>query len=199
MDINGEKHIIKSSDLLKYFNMIIEKQKNNPIIKVYTKYNDCPNDIEKMRYDIDTEFYILFENQYALIIDYRNIDSLYIEYKKMTREELEEAAKIDCQDFFNRIDEIYDGKTIKMLKRVTSIFEYGYIKDIRYDRVNTKYEVWEDNSIIQESPSEETFEEIVLILDNNNEIHIYPQPALTDGYVDIWCKGAKVNVKNYCV
>lgn len=31
MDINGEKHIIKSDELLKYFEIIMEKQKHNPL------------------------------------------------------------------------------------------------------------------------------------------------------------------------
>ena len=174
MDIKGEKRIIKSSDLLEYFNKIIEKQNKNPIIKVYSKNFDCPDDTEERRYDLDTEFYILFENQNALTIDYRNIDSLYIEYKKLSRDEL-----------------------MKILRRITSIFEYGYIKSIKYHKVNEKYEVWEDSTIIEKNPKEETFGEIILVLDNNNEIHISPEPALSDGYVDIWCERAKVYIKKY--
>ncbi len=197
MDINGEKNIIKSSDLLEYFNTIIEIQNKNPIIKVYSKNYDCPDDTEKRMYDIDTEFYILFENQYALIIDYRNIDSLYIEYKKLSKDELEEAAKMDCKDFFNRTDEVYHYNTMKMSRRITSIFEYGYINSIKCNKVNNEYEVWENSTIIEKNPSKETFDEIILILDNNNEIHIYPEPALSDGYVDIWCEGAKVYTKKY--
>ena len=197
MDINEEKHITKSSDLLKYFDTIMKKQNNNPIIKVYSKNYDCPDDTEKRRYDIDNEFYILFENQYALIIDYRNIDSLYIEYKKLSKDELEKAAKMDCKDFFNRTDEVYHYNTMKMSRRITSIFEYGYINDIKYNKVNNKYEVWENSTTIEKDPNEETFDEIILILDNNNEIHIYPEPALSDGYVDIWCEGAKVYTKEY--
>ena len=177
MDVNGEKHIVAFSD---FFNTIIEKQKNIPIIKIYSKNYDCPDNTG--RYSIDTEFYILFQNQYALIIDYRNIDSLYIQYKEMNEEELKEAAKINCNDFFNRIDEVCDSRTWKLLRRQISIFEYGCIKDIKYDIVKTKYEVWENSSI----------KEIILILDNENEIHIYPEPALSDGYVDIWCKGSKM-------
>jgi len=197
MDINGEKRIIKSSDLLEYFNKIIEKQNKNPIIKVYSKNFDCPDDTEERRYDIDTEFYILFENQNVLIIDYRNIDSLYIEYKKLSRDELEEAAKMDCGDFFNRTDEVYNYKTMKMSRRITSTFEYGYIKSIKYNKVNNEYEVWENSTTIAKKPNEETFDEIILVLDNNNEIHISPEPALSDGYVDIWCEGAKVYIKKY--
>ncbi len=197
MDIKGEKRIIKSSDLLEYFNKIIEKQNKNPIIKVYSKNFDCPDDTEERRYDLDTEFYILFENQNALTIDYRNIDSLYIEYKKLSRDELEESAKMDCKDFFNRTDEVYNYKTMKISRRITSIFEYGYIKSIKYHKVNEKYEVWEDSTIIEKNPKEETFGEIILVLDNNNEIHISPEPALSDGYVDIWCERAKVYIKKY--
>lgn len=103
---------------------------------------------------------------------------------------------MDCKDFFNRTDEVYNYKTMKILRRITLIFEYGYIKSIKYHKVNEKYEVWEDSTIIEKNPKEETFGEIILVLDNNNEIHISPEPALSDGYVDIWCKSAKIYAKN---
>ena len=73
----------------------------------------------------------------------------------------------------------------------------GYsIKEIKYNKVNSKYVIWEKGHIIKKNPNEETFDEIILILDNNNEIRIYPEYALSDGYVNIWCEGAKVYAKN---
>ena len=41
------------------------------------------------------------------------------------------------------------------------------------------------------------YEKKLMLLDNNNKIHIEPEPALSDGYVWIWCEGAKVYTKKY--
>ncbi len=71
------------------------------------------------------------------------------------------------------------------------------IKCIKYNKVNNEYEVWENSTTVEKNPNKETFDEFILILDNNNEIHRYPEPALNDGFVDIWCEEAKVYSKKY--
>lgn len=195
--LNGEKHISESTKLVKYFNEVIENLNSSPIVKIFAGYNAYPKNSKEVFYSIDDKITIVFANHKVLIIDYNNIDSLYVEYKFLSKEDIEKIAQISCEDLFNRADEVYDSKTLRISCRFNSIFEYDVLEKIEFKCINENYGIWDNNEIIEKIPTEDTFGEIILILKNGNEIHICPEDAIMDGYMDVWCKGAIVNIKDY--
>lgn len=195
--LKGEKNICNSKELVKYFNEIIENLKFSPIVKIFSDYNSCPRNSNDVFHSIDDTITILFSNHKALIIDYNNIDNLCVEYKEMSKDEIEKIVSKSCEDLFNRADEIYNPNTYRMTCRFNSMFEYDVLEKIEFKCINENYGIWDNNEIIEKTPTENTFGEIILILKNGNEIHICPEDAIMDGYMDVWCKGAIVNSKEY--
>lgn len=169
----------KINDVNKYFEKLLETIKNIPIIKVCSLASDCCND--DLKYSIDSALYIIFQNYYMLIIEYYEASRLNVEYRKITDFEKEKFAKVDCRDFFNRTDEVYNVNTMKMNRRINTQFEYDAIFKIDVNHTITDY----------------TFNQITIHLKNGNEIYLCPEDAVLGGYLAIWCKGAKINIKKF--
>ncbi len=195
MMLEKKINIRKLSDLIKYFSELKKKLKNVSIIKVCCLVNNSPDDEGK--YFLDEEVYIIFKNQTMLIIDYRNIDGLFVQYKKMSKNEIERFSKIDCLDLFNRTDEVYDYKTLMLSRRINYIFDYGSIKDIKIKKYLKEYKVWENNELCQKNSNSETFCEFSIILDNGNEFCFEPEDPIHDGYMTVKPKNIETHLQKF--
>lgn len=176
--------LTKKSVAQNYFDKIITELDNIPIIKVCS-LDDGGND---SGYSIDKPLYIIFKNQKALVIDYRFIDELSVEYRDLTEEEIYQFSSIYMRDFFNRTEEIYDYHTKSINRRNSLRFSYDAIDSISIDNVDSQYYIWKNNELITNEPTTETFDKITFNLKNGNKISICPEPSEMDGYLDVWAE-----------
>lgn len=112
-------------------------------------------------------------------------------------EELKKSAKMTCKDFFNRVEEIYNHKNYRMNRRESCLLDYSDIKEIKVHHLEGKYETCENGKIIEKETSKEAFDEIQFIMSNGNIIHICPEDAINDEYLDVWATGTKEDFKDY--
>ena len=137
-------------------------------------------------YSTDTEIYILMENESCLVIDYRFIDALDIQLRKLTSLEKDEYHKLREKDFFNTVNEIHDYRTNSVYQTETCNLEYGSIVDISLRSVTKDYSKWLENGIDFVSPTDETFDEIKFTMDNGKSFVICADDAEVDGYTLFW-------------
>ena len=188
--------ITKLTELNNFFESVKHDICKSSIIKVFSFSSDGRSR-NNFKYAIDDNLYILMDNFYAFVIAYFDVCNINIEYRKLTTEELEASAKITCRDFFNRVEEIYNMKEYRMTRRESCILDYSEIKEIKVNHLEGKYVTWEKGSIIEKNESEEAFDEIQFIMNNGNIIHLCPEDAVNDGYLDVWATGTMENYKEF--
>lgn len=185
--------IIKKSELQSFFDNILKSLNKNKIEKICSE--DDFGSINN--YSIDKPLIIIFENKYALFIEYPFIDSLSIEYRKLSNEEKTKYAGIDVHDFFNRTNEIYNSNNWKLSRRESIRFDYNIIDKFEIRNVIGIYDVWDNNNIISKEPTKETFDKITIILNNGKKINICPEDAIFDGYLNVWADGVDYKKNEY--
>lgn len=188
--------ITKLSELNKFFEIVKHDLWRCSIIKVFTFGSDVSS-VKSFNYLIDDKLYILMDNFFAFIIEYSDACNINIEYRKLTTEELEASAKITCRDFFNRVEEIYNIKNYRMNRRESCLLEYSEIKEIKVNYLNEKHLICKNNSSIEQKKTEEEFDEIQFIMYNGNIIHLWPEDATSDGYLNVWATGTIEKYKEF--
>ena len=92
----------KKSQTTEYFNSIIPKLKGIKIKSIFFLSPPFWHNHENFRtYFYDTDVYILFENDYCLVIDYPFINELKVEFRKMTSQEKYDYERTYIKDIFN--------------------------------------------------------------------------------------------------
>ena len=182
------------SQTLMYFKNLLPKIKD---IKVKAIYTPRPfwgfNQAYKI--EADDPVYILFENGKCLVIEYYFIDDLNIEYRKMTKDELNKFNNASYKDYFNREFDIYDGCALKPLEHYKIEFQYDSIVDMHIKKVTEEYNKWLDTGLDAVIPSNETFNEIEFIMDNGKSFKVLAEDSEMDGYVLVSSKDIKVLVR----
>ena len=167
----------KKSEAKKYFDSILESLQQSEVTAICTLSPMSWNHHRGYRtYSTDTEIYILFKNEYCLVITYRFIDALNIEFRKLTALE-ENHYKLRERDCFN---------TSKVYQTENCNLEYGSIVDVLFRSVTKEYSKWIDNDVDFVSPTEETFDEIKFTMSNGKSFVICPDSAEADGYTLFW-------------
>ena len=176
----------KKSEAKKYFDSILENLQQLKITAISTI---CPMSWNHHRgyrtYSTDTELYILFENEYCLVIRYRFIDALNVEFRKLTSLE-KNHYKIQKKDCFNTINDICDFRTGKVYQKENCNLEYGSITGVSFRSVTKVYSKWIDGDIDFVSPTAETYDEIKFTMSNGKSFVICPDSAEADGYTLFW-------------
>ena len=186
----------KKSDLQQYFNNIV-KNNMSEIVKIASLADDSSSKDLAIRYSIDEPLYIIFKNGKALIISYFNVCEITVDYRELTSDEKKLLAQINCKDFFNQVNDIYDYHTLKLSKRITVFLEYDALEKIEVKYFEGNYETWENNKIIIKKGTLENFDEIIFTMKNGKRIHIKPESAIFDGYLDVWSDDAYENIIKY--
>lgn len=177
----------KRSHTIKYFDSIIEDLRQSKIQAIFSIAPMSWSHHSGYRiYSTDTEIYILMENESCLVIDYRFIDALDIQLRKLTSLEKDEYNKLREKDFFNTVNEIHDYRTNSVYQTETCNLEYGSIVDISLRSVTKDYSKWLENRIDFVSPTDETFDEIKFTMDNGKSFVICADDAEVDGYTLFW-------------
>ena len=173
----------KQSETKEYFNSIMDDLKQAKIVSIFSLASLSWNNHRGYRtYSTDTEIYILLENDYCLVIDYRFVDSLDIQFRKMTSLEQEVYSKIQEKDFFHTVNDICNFRTGKVYRTETCNLEYGSIVSMSLRSVTKDYNKWLDDGIDFVSPTEETFDEIRFTMSNGKSFVICADDAEVDGY-----------------
>ncbi len=177
----------KKSETIKYFNSIMQDLQQS---KIKAIFSIAPMSWDHYRgyrtYSTDTEVYILLENEFCLVIDYRFIDALDIQFRKLTSLEEDAYCKLREKDFFNTVNDIHDFRTNKIYRTETCNLEYSSIVDVSFRSVTNDYSKWLEDGIDFVAPTDETFDEIKFIMSNGKSFIICADDAEVDGYTLFW-------------
>lgn len=181
-----------------------EKIGDSSIKRIYSLDDAIPRkENNKIEYTtLEDPLYILFDNDYCLIIEFTNYSSIYLDYRKITPEEIKQGVgNISNKDidYLNNYHEIHgwdfdeNRNRIEESFRMKEIIEihgnYDKINDIQIDGFNDSYEKWISNgsssSMITIPAGGDYFKSIKFILNNGIEISMCHQDAVMDGYYDL--------------
>lgn len=157
----------------------------------------------KIEYNtLEEPLYILFDNDYFLIIEYTDYSITYLDYRKITLERIKQAIgsasnkdidylnnyhRIHGWDFDENRNRIEDNSGTKEIIEIHG--NYDKIRDIQIDGFNDSYEKWISNgrssSMITIPAGGDYFKSIKFILNNGIKIKMRPQDAEMDGYYDL--------------
>ena len=177
----------KKSETIKYFNSIMQDLQQSKIKAIFSIAPMSWNHHRGYRtYSTDTEVYILLENEFCLVIDYRFIDALDIQFRKLTSLEEDAYCKLREKDFFNTVNDIHDFRTNKIYRKETCNLEYSSIADVSLRSVTNDYSKWLEDGIDFVAPTDETFDEIKFTMSNGKSFIICADDAEVDGYTLFW-------------
>ena len=177
----------KKSQTIKYFVSIIDDLRQSKIKAIFSIAPMSWNHHRGYRsYSTDTEIYILLENEYCLVIDYRFIDALDIQFRKLTSLEEDAYCKLRKKDFFNTVNDIHDYRTNRVYQTETCNLEYGSIVEVSLRSVTNDYSKWLEDGIDFVAPTDETFDEIKFTMSNGKSFVICADDAEVDGYTLFW-------------
>ena len=177
----------KKSETIKYFNSIMQDLQQSKIKAIFSIAPMSWNHHRGYRtYNTDTEVYILLENEFCLVIDYRFIDALDIQFRKLTSLEEDAYCKLREKDFFNTVNDIHDSRTNKIYRTETCNLEYSSIADVSLRSVTNDYSKWLEDGIDFVAPTDETFDEIKFTMSNGKSFIICADDAEVDGYTLFW-------------
>ena len=177
----------KKSETIKYFNSIMQDLQQSKIKAIFSIAPMSWNHHRGYRtYSTDTEVYILLENEFCLVIDYRFIDALDIQFRKLTSLEEDAYCKLREKDLFNTVNDIHDFRTNRIYRTETCNLEYGSIADVSLRSVTNDYSKWLEDGIDFVAPTDETFDEIKFTMSNGKSFIICADDAEVDGYTLFW-------------
>lgn len=188
-----------------YFNDIIAKMEGVKIKSVFSPSPFFNSHLGYREYEDDTPIYIVFENGQCLIIEYRFIDTLCVDFRPLNEEEEATLEKQLIKDYFNCSVDIHswdkndNGESVvgDMDRTETISLEYDTLVDTELRQVTEEYSKWIDGDIDSVSPTNETFDQIKFILGNGNTFVVCADDAEVDGYIMAWSTDAKESTIRY--
>lgn len=180
-------YLSKKSEATAYFDSILSELQKIRIKAVFTLASPFWSNKRGHRsYMDDTEIYVQLENDFCLVISYRFIDFLEVEYRKLTESEFYKYQELMIKDCFNTVNDIQNSRTGKIYETQICELEYGRIEEISLRSVTRDYLKWIDGDLDFVEPTEETFDEIKFTMSNGKSFVICADEAVTDGYVMFW-------------
>ena len=196
---------IQTKTELEFVFKIIKKKIGDSSIKKIFSFDDAipRKNNNKIEYNtLVKPLYIFFDNDYCLIIEFTNYSSIYLDYRKMTSEEIKQTIgsvsnkdvdylnnyhRIHGWDFDDKRNRIEDSFRMKEIIEIHG--NYDKIRDIQIDGFNDSYEKWisdgSSSSMITIPAGGDYFKSIKFILNNGIKIKMRPQDAEMDGYYDL--------------
>lgn len=191
-------NLSRMSEAKVYFNSLIENRKGVKIKSVFSANPSFFNSDGVRIYRDEAEVYIIFEDDQCLIMDYRFIDALCVDFRSIDEEKKLFNQQI-IKDYFNSSIDIHtwvkneDGETVVGGVDRTETIALGYdtLVAIELRAVKEEYSKWIDGSLGFASPTEETFDQIKFVMSNGNTFTICAADAEEDGYALTWSEDAK--------
>lgn len=188
-------HISKKSTAMEYFDSILSLLQHSKIKAIFALASPFWNHHRGFRtYRTDEELYILFENDWCLIINYRFIDYLNVEFRKLTETEINEYKELLIKDCFNTSNDMHDFRSNRTYETQTCNLEYDSIESFSLRSVIDDYNKWIGDDLKLVSPTAETFDEIKFTMSNGKSFIICADDADVDGYVMFWSEDAKEEI-----
>ena len=189
----------KKSQAKEFFTAVVEEMKGVPIKAVFSLSSISFSSGRGLRvFDSgDAQVFVMFEDERCLVLEYPFIDSLSAELRKMTSEELEWYNDEEHQekDWFNAVFKRKKYLTDREFTTEIYSLEYSTIEKVSLRSVTEKYDKWlSNNDIDLVDPTDETFDEITITMENGKSIVICPDYALLDGYTLLWSEDARKTV-----
>ena len=191
-------HLEKASEAEAYFDGIIKTTQG---VKIKTIFSSCPsfnkNDEYRM-YSEDAPIYVAFEDGRCLVIEYRYIDSLYVDFRSLNEEDAEMQKDQLIEDYFNCSVDVHGwsrnekGETeVGKAERTEKIsLTYDALVAVKFHRVSTAYGKWQNGNITEVLPTMEAFDEIKFVMQNGNSFTLCADSG-AEGYVWVWSNEAK--------
>lgn len=178
---------IKNKDeLQKYFNSILKEIEGVSIKSILSKGGFYTKDHV---YVADMPLYINLENGKTIVLEYYEIDKLQIDYI--------DSSLIEND---NNVEVFNFDKTAENNQIFYSRLAYGAIKEIKIRSVKEKYNSWINGDIKEVEPTEETFDQIQVFMDNGIDFSLCPEDAEQDGYLDVkseWVFQTTMNIPKH--
>lgn len=189
----------KKSQAEVFFTAVVDEMKGVPIKAVFSLSSISFSSGRGLRvFDSgDAKVFVMFEDERCLVLWYPFIDSLGAELRKMTSEELKLYNDEEHQekDWFNAAFKRKKYLTDREFTTEIYSLEYSTIEKVSLRSVTEKYDKWLSNSDIDlVNPTDETFDEITITMENGKSIVICPECALLDGYTLFWSEDAQKTV-----
>ena len=185
----------KKSETKKYFNSIMDNLKQSKIKRVFQFFPVGWSSEKGYRiYQTSSEFYILLENDYCLIISYPFIDALNVQFRNLTDIEVFYKHDMRMKNMFDTVDEIHKAQTDKIHTIETYKLECGSIVDVSLRSVTSDYNKWLDGGLDMVSPTKETFDEIKFTMSNGKSFVICADDAQSDGWTLLWSEDAEETI-----
>lgn len=196
---------IQTKTELEYvLDVLKEKIGNSKVKRIFSSEDAIPKKVDNTLQftSLSEPLYILFDNDYCLIIDFYFYSEIYIEYRKMTEDEqklsINNISKKEI-DYFNGHHEIYSWDFDDNNKRIEESFRVKHIVDIsgQYDEIvsfsvngfHDEYDKWisdgSSSDIITIPAGGDYFNALIITLKNGIQIEVLPQTADDDGYYDL--------------
>lgn len=185
----------KRADVIKYFKSIkneLQYVKIKSIFSFDERYGHSPSGVRE--YNTAEDVFILLENGNALVINYRYINTLDIQLRQLTQDEINEYDDLLIKDYFNAVINVYDAQTKEIKSTEICELEYGSILNVFLDRVKVEYTKWKNNDLVFVEPTEETFCAIKFIMSNGKTFVISPLPAESGGDTRIFSEDANETI-----
>ncbi len=178
----------KRSEMEEYFKNHIKTLEGIKIRGVFSIYpsNYDYTQVGHRCYSSESGVCIMFENKMCFVISYGFINRMKVEFRELTEKEWIVYSNVYDQeksiDFFNSIDDVYDGKGQSIVSREICSLEYGELTRVEADVVKGKYNTWEEEL----EATEETFCEVRFVMSNKKSFSICPDSPVVDGCVLVW-------------
>ncbi len=188
-------YISTKSKAMEYFNSIISLQKYSKIKAIFALSTPSWGHNRGYRtYSTNEELYILFENEWCLIINYRFIDFLDVDFRRLTEKEKNKYEELLIKDYFNNSIDVYDSHSKTYETRYCKL-DYDCIERVLFRSVTDDYSKWIGDDLEFVSPTDETFDEIKFIMNNGNSFIICADEAEVNGFAMFWSEDSKDEIK----
>lgn len=183
---------------------LLENIKDKKIKRIFSFEEIILEKKDKLFYanTISEPIYILFANDYCLILNFLYYSDLVIEYRKLNSDEYKRSISSVSNndiDLINGHHEIYswdffpNGSRIEGSFGIKKIYDikgtYGNIINYSVNSFSGEYEKWVNGYNVTSQviipAGGDYYNEITFYMNNGLELTIKPQPAEADGYYDL--------------
>lgn len=192
------KALSKKSTAQKFFDKLVSKMEGIKIKNVFAFDIGWSNHRGYRTYRIGIPFYIyiLFENEECLVIQYPNINSLEAEVRPLTKEEIQRHEESPMKEFFNSTAYVYSED---ISHKDTCFLEFDTMKSVEIRSVTEECSQYcrEIYSYEWVEPTEETFDEVKIIMNNGKSITFCGDTAEHMGDAFLWSEDSRCENIDY--
>lgn len=164
--------LIDRNQVNRYFAELLASMPETRIKAVFAPFAGFSYVARQRIYDTDELLIIQFEDDTYWIIQYRYINSFEIEMRPLNEEEKKMLDEDTLGDCFN--NELVIQNTEKEPHTEKVNLEYSRLVRVEAQAVQHSVETWQNGEIVEVMLSEDSFGNIVFLMENGKSFYIYP-------------------------